>query len=144
MDKIRAIAGFGGGGSSSPSPFQMGTLADDTFAANEFNGFITGRRVFTATEAITQFDAVAAMNCTGMGIRITANAAVDDAGMEFRIDSVNVGDNLTIGAGLTGFFSNTTMNRDIAAGERVNVQMTRVSGTGAITAMAISGRFVYD
>ena len=78
---------------------------------------------------------------SNLTLRVSTNATTASSTFRTRLNAGNGGQSVSIGAGATGFFEDTTNTDTIASGDEVNYQM--VAGTGGAIAFVHAGT-VFD
>jgi hypothetical protein len=96
------------------------------------NGAIVTADPFTV-ESRAQITFRSAGTLSSMSIRVTANSATFSTTVRSRINSANGAQATSIGAGLTGYFSDATNTDTVHAGDAVNLSLVSGSGSGSLT-----------
>lgn len=117
-----------------------GTATASTSYFRPMAGFFT----FTGniTEAIWQHRNKAAGTYQNMNIFVSANARGTATTLTFRKNTANGNQTLSIGAGLTGVFEDTTHTDAVVANDLICTDFVTGTGAGTITVYSISNEFV--
>lgn len=86
--------------------------------------------VLLTVEADAQHEMLYSATFCGFSIYISSNGRASTTTARFRKNGANGNQNLTIGAGLTGFFTDTTNTDTVVNGDDVCMSVTHGSGSG--------------
>ena len=121
---------------------QTGTGAGDTGTVSMAAGAtsftaLSGRNSVNATESIVQQEPGTAATATNLWVNVATNASSTNAVTAFRNGSVTGNQSVTLTAGTTGPFQDTTHSDSFGATDLINAQTNNVT-TGAITVSLMS------
>lgn len=86
----------------------------------------------SATEAWMQIKCRTPGTASNLRVKVTSNGRSTATTLKFRKNGADGNQNISIGAGLTGLFEDTTNSDTLADGDFYTIQMTTSTGTGSI------------
>ncbi len=118
---------FHGSGDGTPQIFDV---ASSTRYA-PINGSLEADGTTTETDAQTKNRAYTSWE--SMAVNVTANARVNTSTLRNRINAANGTGSISIGAGVTGFLTDTTIGDALASGDLINVSLQLGTGVEDLT-----------
>lgn len=133
-----------GGGANDPAHSYYG-VADGALLNSSLNAnrwFSPGGNQVAATDTAAQRYVIPADGVlSNLSCRVTVNAKAGSMTLRSRVNGAFGNQTMTIGAGATGTFEDTTNTDTIVSGDVVNFQLT-MSGSGNLTMTRVTAMFV--